>query len=139
MLTHNKNTSLISSIEENMNRYKITIEYNGSQLVGWQHQKEGLSVQDCIQTAVYDITHQNPQIFGAGRTDAGVHALGQVAHFDIETNSSEYQLKEGLNFSLRNHNFPVCILDLQKTSPDFHARFSATVTEYIYKILNRNA
>ena len=81
-----------------MNRYKIKIEYDGTPFVGWQRQENGQSVQGCIEKAINNIFEENITIFGAGRTDAGVHAMGQVAHFDVTDKLLEpYVIKNALN------------------------------------------
>lgn len=118
-------------------RYKITIEYDGTNLVGWQKQREGPSVQEFLEKAVNGFSHQQVEIFGAGRTDAGVHALAQVAHFDFDGDLSEYKMQESLNALLRELQAPVAVWKTEKVSNDFHARFSAVKRGYIYRILNR--
>jgi len=118
-------------------RYKITVEYDGTNLAGWQRQKDGPSVQEFLEQAVEGFSHQKTEIFGAGRTDAGVHALAQVAHFDLTEDLSEYKIQESLNAWLRKLQAPVCVYKTEKVSGEFHARFSAKGREYIYRILNR--
>lgn len=118
-------------------RYKITVEYDGTHLVGWQKQKDGPSAQEFLEKAVLGFSHQTVDVFGAGRTDAGVHALGQVAHFDLAMDLSEYKIMESLNALLRELAAPVSVLHVEKTTDDFHARFSAKGRGYIYRILNR--
>lgn len=118
-------------------RYKITVEYDGTHLVGWQKQKDGPSVQEFLEKAVLGFSHQNTEVFGAGRTDAGVHALGQVAHFDLDLDLSEYKIMESLNALLRELQAPVSVLQAEKVPTSFHARFSAIGRGYIYRILNR--
>lgn len=120
-------------------RYKITIEYEGTNLLGWQKQNEGGSAQFYLEEALKGFSHQTIDIFGAGRTDAGVHALGQVAHFDLETSMDLFHLREAFNARLRILEAPVSVIEIEKTSPDFHARFSAKGRGYIYRILNRRA
>lgn len=120
-------------------RYKITIEYDGTNLLGWQKQEEGVSVQYFLEKALEGFSHQNIDIFGAGRTDAGVHALGQVAHFDLETKMDTFHIREAFNAWLRNLEAPVSVLEVEEATPDFHARFSAKGRGYIYRILNRRA
>lgn len=120
-------------------RYKITIEYDGSNLFGWQKQNEGVSVQYYLEEALKGFSHQDIDVFGAGRTDAGVHALGQVAHFDLETSMDLFHIREAFNARLRILEAPVSVIEVEETSPDFHARFSATGRGYIYRILNRRA
>ena len=122
-----------------MTRYKITIEYDGTNLVGWQKQDEGDSVQGFLQEAVLKFSNQKVDIFAAGRTDAGVHALGQVAHFDLETSMDLYHIREAFNAHLRDMNAPVSIVEAEVVPSDFHARFSAKKRAYIYRILNRRA
>ncbi|MBR3502199.1 MAG: tRNA pseudouridine(38-40) synthase TruA [Alphaproteobacteria bacterium] len=118
-------------------RYKITVEYDGTNLVGWQKQKDGPSVQEFLEKAITGFSHQKTDVFGAGRTDAGVHALGQVAHFDLDTDLSEYKIQESLNALLRELQAPVAVWQTEKTGTDFHARFSAIGRGYIYRVLNR--
>ncbi|MFV0625831.1 MAG: tRNA pseudouridine(38-40) synthase TruA [Alphaproteobacteria bacterium] len=203
-----------------MTRYKIVIEYDGTGLLGWQKQLDGPSVQEYIETAIYNFSkkqisfdektkeftfvsgkhanisenerssikfcnqspdnseqdknvfsgesgsktrsaeaertlkvrehssigfcNQSPDksifiVYGSGRTDAGVHALGQVAHFDLDTEMNEYKLREAINAHLRNLKANVCILEIEKVSDEFHARFDAKRRSYIYKIINRRA
>lgn len=122
-----------------MARYKITVEYNGTTLVGWQKQDVGLSVQGALEEALYLFSHQRADIFASGRTDAGVHALGQVAHFDFETKMELWQIREAFNAHLRDMGAPVSVLDVVEVSPSFHARFSAKKRVYLYRILNRRA
>ena len=118
-----------------MGRYKITIEYDGSHFCGWQKQKDALSVQEVLEKAVYDFSHETVEIQGSGRTDAGVHALGQVAHFDLSKETTPFRVKEALNALVRP--YPIAILDCEEVSDDFNARFSAKKRFYIYRILNR--
>ncbi|MBR1825920.1 MAG: tRNA pseudouridine(38-40) synthase TruA [Alphaproteobacteria bacterium] len=118
-------------------RYKITVEYDGTNLVGWQKQKDGASVQEFLENAIVGFSHQTTEVFAAGRTDAGVHALGQVAHFDLELDLSEYKMQESLNALLRELQAPVSVIKTEKVDDDFHARFSAKGRGYIYRILNR--
>lgn len=120
-------------------RYKITVEYDGTNLVGWQKQKEGPSAQEYLEKAIEGFSHLKVEVFCAGRTDAGVHALAQVAHFDLETNLNEFKLREGMNAWLRDLEAPVVVIDVEKAPDDFHARFSAKGRGYIYRILNRRA
>lgn len=120
-------------------RYKITIEYDGTNLLGWQKQNEGVSVQYYLEEALKGFSHQTIDVFGAGRTDAGVHALGQVAHFDLETSMDLFHIREAFNARLRILEAPVSVIDVEEVSADFHARFSAVGRGYIYRILNRRA
>ncbi len=171
-------------------RYKITIEYNGTNLLGWQRQIDGPSVQEYLEIALSRLARQAStttqqelrsksgfgeenddadterkaaayievredlstglarqastttrfiEVQGAGRTDAGVHALGQVAHFDLERDIADWKLRDALNFHLRDLGAPVVILQVEAVSNDFNARFSALGRGYIYRILNRRA
>lgn len=122
-----------------MTRYKITIEYDGTNLLGWQKQQEGPSVQSCLETALEAFSGCKTDIYAAGRTDAGVHALGQVAHFDLETDMQLFQIREAFNAHLRDRHFPVSVVEVENVASDFHARFSAVGRGYIYRILNRRA
>ncbi len=119
-------------------RFKLLIEYDGSALVGWQRQENGPSVQQAIEEAILKTTGETVTIQGAGRTDAGVHALGQVAHADIVYAIAPERLREALNFHLRPAA-PVAILAVDVAPADFHARFSATGRAYCYRIVNRRA
>jgi tRNA pseudouridine38-40 synthase len=120
-----------------MPRYKLTIEYDGGPFVGWQRQDNGLSVQQALEDAVEALCQARAVVYGAGRTDAGVHALGQVAHIEIAKELSPDKLRDALNFHLRPH--PVAILQAEVAAPDFHARFSAVGRSYLYRILTRRA
>lgn len=120
-------------------RYKITIEYDGTSLLGWQKQNEGASVQYYLEEAIKGFSHQTVDVFGAGRTDAGVHALGQVAHFDLETAMDLFHIREAFNARLRILEAPVSVIEVEEAPADFHARFSAKGRGYIYRILNRRA
>lgn len=120
-----------------MPRYTLTIEYNGAPFVGWQRQKEHLSVQQVIEEAVQKIEPECGSIFGAGRTDAGVHAIGQVAHVDLHKDWSPFRLSEAINFHLKPH--PIAITSCSQVDDDFHARFSAIEREYLFRIIARRA
>jgi len=120
-------------------RYKIEIEYDGTNLVGWQKQREGDSVQSLLSQAIKDFCGEDTEVFGAGRTDAGVHAIAQTAHFDILKEVEPFKLREGLNYYLRTYDAPVGVLTAEQVSADFHSRFSAVSRSYIYRILNRRA
>lgn len=122
-----------------MPRYKLTLEYDGTGLVGWQRQNSGPSVQAALEEAVQKLAGHPAQMYGAGRTDAGVHATGQVAHVDLDRDFSDAAVRNGLNFWLREQddNTPVIVLTAEKADPRFHARFSAVGREYLYRILNR--
>jgi len=120
-----------------MPRYKLTIEYAGYRFCGWQRQSNQPSVQQAIELAIKEMFNHNVIVEGAGRTDAGVHALGQVAHVDLPIDVPAYRLCDGLNHYLRGSG--VVILHVEIVSSDFHARFSATKRAYEYRIVNRRA
>lgn len=118
-------------------RYKIIIEYDGSPFVGWQRQINGLGVQGAIENAFKKFIPDPVKVTGSGRTDAGVHACGQVAHFDLDINIKMLKIMAALNFHLNEH--PISILHIEEVADDFHARFSAVQRHYTYRILNRHA
>ena len=118
-------------------RHALLVEYDGTPFVGWQHQANGLSVQQVLEEAVKRLTGESARVQGAGRTDAGVHALGQVAHVDLSREWPAHRLRAGLNFHLKSH--PVVVRAAAIAPADFHARFSATARHYLYRILNRAA
>ena len=120
-------------------RYKLTLEYEGTNLLGWQRQLDGPSVQEYLETVLEKLSGFHSEIAAAGRTDAGVHATGQVAHIDFDTAMEPWKIREAFNANLRLLNAPVVVLDVKQVSPDFHARFSAKGRAYIYRILNRRA
>ena len=120
-----------------MQRYKIIIEYDGTPFVGWQFQKNGLSIQEILQKAIFQFTREKVTVTGAGRTDAGVHALAQVAHFDLKKKIKKNQFLLGANHYMRKN--PVTILDIKKTKKKFHSRFDAKKRTYEYIIINRQS
>ena len=120
-----------------MPRYKLTIEYDGKPYCGWQLQDNGPSVQGALEDAVKAICGEAVRVHGAGRTDAGVHALGQVAHCDIAKPFVPGRLRDGLNAHLRPH--PIGVLSAEIVPDDFEARFSAIKRHYRYRIVNRRA
>lgn len=120
-----------------MPRFKLTIEYDGGPFVGWQRQANGLSVQETIESAVTRYCQVEATVHGSGRTDSGVHALGQVAHVDLPRDDPPAKVRDALNAHLRDH--PVAILQAELVDDAFHARFSARERSYIYRILNRRA
>ncbi len=120
-----------------MPRFRVTVEYDGGPFVGWQRQDNGLSVQQVMEEALHRLTGKPVRVQGAGRTDAGVHALGQVAHFDLQRDWLPYKIRDGMNFHMKPH--PVAILEAAAVEADFHARFSAIQRHYLYRILNRRA
>ncbi|MCY4032992.1 MAG: tRNA pseudouridine synthase A, partial [Hyphomicrobiales bacterium] len=130
-----------------MPRYRLLLEYDGGCFCGWQSQamplpqeraaQTRISVQDTLIRAVEDFCGESVAVTGAGRTDSGVHALGQVAHFDLERQVDGLRLREALNFHLREAG--VVVLEAGEAAADFHARFDATARRYIYRICNRRA
>ena len=120
-----------------MRRFRLTLEYDGSALVGWQRQENGPSVQSAVEDAIFALSGERVTVTGAGRTDAGVHALGQVAHFDIEKTIGAEKLRDGVNHYLRPA--AIAVLEASEASVDFHARFSAIARHYRYRIHCRRA
>jgi tRNA pseudouridine38-40 synthase len=120
-----------------VNRFKLVIEYDGRPFMGWQHQAHGPSVQASLARAVFLTTGAQAEVVGAGRTDSGVHALGQVAHIDLAKDIKPFRLMEALNHHLRPD--PIAILMCEQVAPDFHARFAARMRFYEYRITNRRA
>jgi tRNA pseudouridine38-40 synthase len=118
-----------------MPRYKLTIEYDGTPFVGWQRQANGLSVQEVMEQAVLGFSGEAALVQGAGRTDAGVHALGQVAHVDLAKATTADTVRLALNDHLKA--WPVAVLAAAAVADDFHARFSAISRRYRYRVLNR--
>jgi tRNA pseudouridine38-40 synthase len=120
-----------------MPRYRLLIEYDGTDLAGWQLQNALPTVQGVIENAIENIHGVLCRIAGAGRTDAGVHALGQVAHVDLPRSWDPFVLRNALNGNMRPHR--VSIIEVEEVPETFHARFSATERRYLYRILNRRA
>jgi tRNA pseudouridine38-40 synthase len=120
-----------------MPRFKLTIEYDGRPFVGWQRQANGLAVQEAVEGAIERLTGAPATIQAAGRTDAGVHAKGQVAHIDLVRDWRPDRLRDALNAHLRL--FPIAVVEAEIAPDDFSARFSATKRHYLYRILNRRA
>ena len=118
-----------------MYNYKIVIEYDGTNFVGWQQQENGQSIQSALQEALIKLSSEKVTIFGAGRTDAGVHAYGQVASFSLSKKIETDVIRDGLNQHLRPQ--PIAIQKAELVEDDFHARFSAKKRWYKYKIINR--
>jgi tRNA pseudouridine38-40 synthase len=118
-----------------MPRYKLIIEYDGTPFVGWQVQGNGVSVQGVLTAAVAAFSGETVHVQGAGRTDAGVHALGQVAHVDLGKVWDTDKVRDALNFYLRPR--PVAVLSAEPAADDFDARFSAVKRHYVYRIINR--
>lgn len=120
-----------------MPRYCITIEYDGTPFVGWQKQAAGSSIQGALEEAIGKFSAETPSVRAAGRTDAGVHAMGQVAHFDLAKVWEAGRIRDAMNFHLRPD--PVVVLDCREVSDAFDARFSAVKRHYLYRILTRRA
>jgi len=120
-----------------MNRYALKIEYHGAPFVGWQRQVDLTSVQGCIEAALAKLERRTHNIAAAGRTDAGVHALGQVAHCDMEQDWDAFRLSEALNYHLKPN--PIAITACKRMEGDFHARFSAQERRYLFRLLCRRA
>lgn len=120
-----------------MPRYRIIVEYDGAPFVGWQVQANGPSVAGAIAEAIAKLTGRETPVHGAGRTDAGVHAFAQVAHFDLEAEWDALRLREALNALVRPN--PIAILDVEQVAAEFHARHSALARHYLYRIVNRRA
>ncbi|MEM8697817.1 MAG: tRNA pseudouridine(38-40) synthase TruA [Pseudomonadota bacterium] len=120
-----------------MPRFKLTIEYHGGPFVGWQRQATGRSVQALIEAALRRLEADAPAIQGAGRTDAGVHATGQVAHCDLSRAWDPFRLGEALNYHLKPD--PIAILSVDLVADDFNARFDAVKRRYLYRLTSRRA
>ena len=118
-------------------RYKLVIEYDGTPFAGWQVQENGPSVQGALTAAIAAFAGEHASVQGAGRTDAGVHALGQVAHVDLAREWDADTVRDALNAHLRPH--PVAVLSAEIVQENFDARFSAIRRHYLYRIVNRRA
>ncbi|MEK1929457.1 MAG: tRNA pseudouridine(38-40) synthase TruA [Pararhizobium sp.] len=122
-----------------MPRFRMTIEYDGSNYVGWQRQENGPSVQGAVEKAILSLTGESVSIRGAGRTDSGVHAKGQVAHADLTRFWRPATLRNALNAHLGQACEQVAIIDAAEATPEFDARFSALRRHYLYRIVSRPA
>jgi tRNA pseudouridine38-40 synthase len=120
-----------------MARYKLIIEYDGTPFCGWQRQAGLMSVQQALEEAIASFSGETVITQAAGRTDAGVHALGQVVTFDLSTDRDPFRISEALNYHLKPR--PIAVLRAERVADDFEARFSATARHYEYRILNRRA
>lgn len=120
-----------------MPRYKLTIEYDGTPFLGWQIQATGTTVQGALTEAVARFAGEKVHVQGAGRTDTGVHATGQVAHIELSRDWRPDTVRDAMNAHLRPH--PIAVLAAEKAADDFHARFSATGRRYVYRIIVRRA
>ena len=133
-----------------MPRFKLTIEYDGTSYCGWQKQDDRASVQGNIMEATAKFCGHEVDLVGAGRTDAGVHATAQIAHIDINKDTDEFKVMQGINYYLfnnidddgnvtQNTSNRIAIVNVQRVADDFNARFSATKRHYIYRIINRRS
>ena len=120
-----------------MQRYKIKIEYEGTPFVGWQFQKNGQSIQEVLQKAIFKFSKEKVTVIGAGRTDSGVHALSQTAHFDLKKKISKKKILPAINQNIENNS--VTVLKINKTNKKFHARHDAKKRTYRYLIVNRQS
>ena len=120
-----------------MARYKLTIEYDGSGYVGWQRQDNGPSIQSALERAIHAFCGEAVTLQGAGRTDAGVHATGQVAHGDLSRDWPADTVRDAINSHLRPE--PIAVLQAERVADDFSARFDATRRSYLYRVLNRRS
>src|SRR6202158_641223 len=120
-----------------MPRYKPTLEYDAPPFVGWQLQENGPSVAGALAEAIERFGGERPDVSAAGRTDAGVHAFGQVAHVDLEKEWNADTVRDALNAHLRPH--PIAVISAERVAGEFHARFSATKRHYRYRTVNRRA
>ena len=118
-----------------MPRYKISVEYNGGPFVGWQRQDTGPSIQASLEDAIFAFAGERLKVRAAGRTDSGVHARGQIAHFDLSVEKSIEEVRGALNYHLKPN--PIAVPTVELAPPGFHARFSATHRSYRYRILTR--
>jgi tRNA pseudouridine38-40 synthase len=121
-----------------MQRWKLTLEYDGGAFLGWQSQPNGRGIQDALEAAIWAIDGGQVRVQAAGRTDAGVHATGQVAHADFQKDWRAWQLREALNARLLKLG-RISVVEVEAVSADFHARFSATSRTYLYRIIERRA
>lgn len=122
-----------------MPRYRLKVEYDGTAFVGWQRQAEGRSVQSALKEAVAGFSGETVSIRGAGRTDSGVHARGQVVHLDLAKPWSPFTILNAVNAHLRLAGDGISVVDVVEAEPDFDARFSALRRHYLYRIINRRA
>lgn len=120
-----------------MYRYKLIVEYDGTPFCGWQRQDGVLTVQRCLEEAVQPLTKDLVVVNGSGRTDTGVHALGQVAHFDAKKELDAFRIQECMNAHLVD--YPISVLSAEQVDENFHSRFGAVERFYLYKIINRRS
>lgn len=120
-----------------MPRFRITVEYDGVPYIGWQRQDNGPSIQAGLEAAVLQLTGEPAVVYGAGRTDGGVHAKAQIAHFDLSKDWRLDKIRDGINFYLRPN--PIIVLEAEQAEPEFHSRFDAIYRHYVYQIVNRHS
>jgi tRNA pseudouridine38-40 synthase len=120
-----------------MPRYRLTVEYDGSPFAGWQRQENGPSIQAALEAAIFRFSGEQVTVTGAGRTDAGVHALAQSAHFDLEKEFAPETIRDAVNHYLRPD--PIAVVAAQIATPGFHSRFDAVGRHYLYRIICRKA
>ena len=120
-----------------MHRYKVLIEYDGVGFYGWQSQKNVNTIQDEIEGALFKLSQEKVRIYAASRTDKGVHAYGQVAHFDLNRDYTTLEVQGAVNYYLKPQK--ICIITAEKVDGNFHARFASKTKQYTYKIINRVA
>ena len=120
-----------------MMRYRLIIEFDGAEFCGWRSQADGRAVQDALQQAIASFCGEDVTVYGAGRTDSGVHALGQVAHIDLDAAPAPDTVRDGINFHLRP--LPVAVRAAYHARADFDARFSARARHYRYRIISQRA
>lgn len=120
-----------------MTRFKLIVEYDGTGFAGWQSQASGPSIQSALEAAILGFSGERARVHGAGRTDAGVHALGQCCHFDLEREITPSKLRDALNAHLRPH--AIAVLDAVHVDAAFNARRDARERTYRYRIINRPA
>ena len=119
-----------------MPKYKVSIEYDGGNYVGWQKQNNGPSIQESLEDALESFSGMKTEVVGAGRTDSGVHALSMAAHFELESEQFSIEtIKKAMNYHLGKQ--PITVLEVIPIDQNFHARFSAINRKYLYRILNR--
>ncbi len=118
-----------------MTRYKVILEYDGTDLIGWQENAQGPSVQSIVKDAIFEFCGARVDVVGAGRTDAGVHAIAMTAHVDLPGENSAQTVMRALNFYMMGR--PVVVRDCQIVSDEFNARFNCTARHYKYIVLNR--
>jgi len=120
-------------------RWKLVIEYDGTDYCGWQKQDRHMSVQQALERSIFDFSGEVVETYAAGRTDAGVHAVGQVVHFDLARESTVKEVRDAINYHLRVQNHRICVFSAEPVDSEFHARFSAKKRYYCYRIVANRA